>query len=63
MDRDRETAIQGAPDDGVRRPYARPRILHRQPLEVMASVCAPGPPPAGPAKGNPILCPQGPISS
>lgn len=46
-----------------RRPYRRPRILHRQPLEVMASVCAPGPPPAGPAKGNPGLCPQGPISS
>lgn len=44
---------------GGRRPYRRPRILHRQPLEVMASVCAPHPP----AKSNPGLCPQGPISS
>jgi len=51
------------PRPGGRRPYRRPRILNREPLEVMASVCAPGPPPAGPAKGNPILCPQGPISS
>ena len=63
MDQDRETEIQGAPAGRVRRPYERPRILHRQPLEVMASVCSPGPPPVGPAKGNPILCPQGPISS
>lgn len=42
-----------------KRPYQRPRILHREPLEVMASVCAPHPP----AKGNPGVCPQGPISS
>jgi hypothetical protein len=46
-----------------KRLYHRPRILSREPLEVMASVCAPGPPPAGPAKGNPGICPQGPISS
>jgi hypothetical protein len=42
-----------------KRPYERPRILHREPLEVMAAVCAPHPP----AKGNPGVCPQGPISS
>ncbi len=42
-----------------KRPYQRPQILHREPLEVMASVCAPHPP----AKGNPGVCPQGPISS
>jgi hypothetical protein len=42
-----------------KRPYERPQILHREPLEVMASVCAPHPP----AKGNPGVCPQGPISS
>jgi len=51
-----------APQDGAqpeKRPYERPRILHREPLEVMAAVCAPHPP----AKQNPGLCPQGPISS
>jgi len=46
-------------EGGAKRPYQRPRILHRQPLEVMASVCAPRPP----AKSNHGLCPQGPISS
>lgn len=47
-----------APADG-KRPYERPRILHREPLEAMAAICAPRPP----AKGNPGFCPQGPISS
>jgi hypothetical protein len=42
-----------------RRPYAAPRVLHREPLEAIAAVCAPSPP----AKGNPGFCPQGPISS
>ena len=42
-----------------KRPYEPPRILHREPLEAMASVCAPSPP----AKGNPGFCSQGPISS
>ena len=42
-----------------RRSYTPPRILYREPLEAMASVCAPAPP----AKGNPGFCPQGPISS
>ncbi|MFP5286636.1 MAG: hypothetical protein ACLGI9_12915 [Thermoanaerobaculia bacterium] len=42
-----------------RRRYERPRILSREPLEAVAAVCAPRPP----AKGNPGLCPTGPISS
>ena len=42
-----------------RKPYTAPRILSREPLEVMAAVCAPTPP----AKGNPGLCSQGPINS
>jgi len=42
-----------------RRAYERPRILSREPLEAVAAVCAPSPP----AKSNPGLCPQGPISS
>jgi hypothetical protein len=43
----------------LRRPYQSPRILYREPLEAMASVCSPHPP----AKGNPAVCPMGPISS
>jgi hypothetical protein len=43
----------------VRRTYAAPRVVHRQPLEVIAAVCAPTPP----AKANPGFCPEGPISS
>ena len=42
-----------------KRPWERPRILSREPLEAVAAVCAPSPP----AKGNPGLCPSGPISS
>jgi hypothetical protein len=42
-----------------RRRYVPPGILYREPLEAMASVCAPAPP----AKGNPGFCPQGPVSS
>ncbi len=44
--------------DGRRR-YRAPRILSREPLESVASVCAPTPP----AKSNPGTCPSGPISS
>jgi hypothetical protein len=55
--------FRSAPDEphrsGDRRPYERPRILFREPLEAMAAVCAPAPP----AKGNPGTCPSGPISS
>jgi hypothetical protein len=43
----------------AKRRYERPRILHREPLEAMAAVCAPHPP----AKGNVAFCSQGPISS
>jgi len=42
-----------------RKPYEQPQIIYRAPLEAMAAVCAPSPP----AKGNPGLCPSGPISS
>lgn len=43
----------------TKRPYEPPRILYREPLEAMAAVCAPRPP----AKGNVVVCSQGPISS
>jgi hypothetical protein len=43
----------------ARRPYEPPRILFREPLEAMASICTPHPP----AKANKGLCPMGPISS
>ena len=42
-----------------RKPYEPPRIISREPLEAMASICAPRPP----SKSNPGLCPQGPINS
>ena len=42
-----------------RKSYEPPRILSRDPLEAMAALCAPRPP----AKGNPGLCPRGPINS
>jgi hypothetical protein len=42
-----------------KRPWQRPHILSREPLEAVAAVCAPSPP----AKGNPGFCPSGPISS
>jgi hypothetical protein len=44
---------------GGRKPYEAPRILSREPLEAIAATCSPSPP----AKANPVLCPQGPISS
>jgi hypothetical protein len=43
----------------TKRPYHRPRILSREPLESVAAVCAPAPP----AKSNLGVCPSGPISS
>lgn len=42
-----------------KRNYEKPQIIYRAPLEAMAAVCAPSPP----AKGNPGVCPSGPISS
>jgi len=48
-----------APGARSKRAWERPRILSREPLEAVAAVCAPSPP----AKGNPGLCPSGPISS
>lgn len=43
----------------AKRPYQRPRVLFRQPLEALATVCQPSPP----AKGDAGICPSGPISS
>jgi hypothetical protein len=54
----RETAGGGAASSHPK-PYERPRILSREPLEAVAAVCAPSPP----AKANPVQCSQGPISS
>jgi hypothetical protein len=50
---------EGASSSGINPRWERPRILSREPLEAVAAVCAP----AGVAKGNPGVCPQGPISS
>ncbi len=43
----------------VRARWEKPVILSREPLEAVAAVCSP----PGVAKGNPGLCPSGPISS
>jgi hypothetical protein len=59
MEREHSSEQERAVEAGDRRAYHRPRILHREPLEVMAAVCAPAPP----AKRNAGLCPQGPRSS
>jgi len=57
---ERNDAPAPAVDRGTaKRPWERPRILSREPLEAVAAVCAPAPP----AKSNPGFCPSGPISS
>jgi hypothetical protein len=57
----RQTRPAGGDDEAgpSSRPYERPRILSREPLEAVAAVCSP----PGIAKGNPGVCPSGPISS
>jgi hypothetical protein len=59
MDRDREQKESSAPAPSKRKPYRRPEILYREPLEAMAALCTPSPP----AKANVGMCQQGPISS
>jgi hypothetical protein len=62
MDSDRTESAReqtAAGPRGTRRRYERPRILSREPLEAVAAVCAPSPP----ARSNPGIGPQGPISS
>lgn len=39
-----------------RKPYQRPRIVSREPIEAVAAVCVPG-------KANPGECPAGPLAS
>jgi hypothetical protein len=58
-ERSRSSSPSGSSPGPGRRSYARPRILSREALEAVAAVCAPTPP----AKGNPGVCPSGPISS
>jgi len=48
---------RNAADRAPRRPYAPPRILSREPLEVIAALCSP------PGKADAGACPSGPISS
>jgi hypothetical protein len=38
-----------------REPYEPPRIVYREPLEAVATVCTPAP-----GKGTPVSCPGGP---
>jgi hypothetical protein len=57
MDQTKSNGPQDATPDKPR--WETPRILVREPLEAVASVCSPSPP----AKANPGACPSGPISS
>ncbi len=45
--------------EGVKKPYRKPEILYREPLEAMAALCTPAPP----AKVNVGACPSGPAQS
>ena len=44
---------------GAKKRYEAPKIVHRETIEVAASMCSPSPP----AKGHPVTCPSGPVSS
>ena len=59
MERDREQKQSSASEPSKKKPYRRPEILYREPLEAMAAICTPSPP----AKANIGLCQQGPLSS
>ncbi len=56
---DKEDTSDAGEGRGVKKPYQRPQIVYREPLEAMAAICVPSPP----AKGDPGACNQGPISS
>lgn len=59
MDPEKSTP-KGDAEKGVpKKPYQRPEILYREPLEAMAALCTPAPP----AKVNVGLCPSGPNQS
>ena len=53
---DRE-APKDAPAAPKKRPYERPRIVSREPLVAVATVCN------APGKTDPFACPSGPIQS
>lgn len=45
------------PSSSTKRPYRRPAIVSREPLEAVATVCN------APGKTDPFACPSGPIQS
>jgi hypothetical protein len=45
--------------EGSKKPYQRPQIVYREPLEAMAAICVPSPP----AKADVASCSSGPIAS
>jgi hypothetical protein len=59
MERDFEQKQPRGSEPSKKKPYRRPEILYREPLEAMAALCTPSPP----AKANLGMCQQGPISS
>ncbi len=52
------TVHAGAAEQPETTVYEAPRIIHREPLEAVATACT-----AATAKGNPADCPTGPINS
>lgn len=59
MEPDGEPKQSSASEPSKKKPYRRPEILYREPLEAMAALCTPSPP----AKANLGMCPTGPVSS
>ena len=60
MERKKTSSLSEATSEvSGREPYEPPRIVYRERLEAVATVCSP----AGQAKGSPVACPIGPISS
>jgi hypothetical protein len=58
MDPEKSSSKQ-AREGAAKKPYRRPQILYREPLEAMAALCTPAPP----AKVNIGVCPSGPTQS
>ncbi len=60
MERKTKTEQSESDSESVERePYETPRVVYREPLEAVATVCTPAPP----AKSTVMVCSSGPISS
>jgi len=55
--RDAESSHESNAAPRAKKPYAKPAVLSKEPLEAVATVCNP------PGKADPFACPSGPIQS